>query len=176
MDRRHVLLGLAGATAPLLLRSAGAYGQTAQSPAQPLDPASYAAATLQIGTLAKTTSQVALSISKNAFVRRFAQSEIAEQTAVAQSLTSEFTPPPAQLTAAQQQIIASLQGLTGPRFDESYVQAQIQGHQQLLLLQQEFLAGDTDPAADFVHVALIATAFIQTHLSLLKGLQYIAPL
>ena len=175
MDRRHVLLGLAGA-APLLMARTAAFGQTAPGGVAPLDATAYAEQTLQVGTLAKITSQVALSRSKNPFVRRFAVSEIAEQTAVAQSLTSNFNPPPAALTAAQQQIIASLQGLSGPAFDEAYVKAQIQGHEQLLVFQQEFLAGDTDPAADFVHVALIATAFIQTHLALLQGLMYIAPL
>ena len=175
MDRRHVLLGLAGA-APLLMARTAAFGQTAPGGVAPLDAAAYAAQTLQVGTLAKTTSQVALSISKNPFIRRFAVSEIAEQTAVSQSLTSDFNPPPAALTAAQQQIIAALQALRGPAFDEAFVKAQLQGPEQLLAFQQEFLAGDTDPAADFVHVALIATAFIQTHLALLQGLMYIAPL
>ena len=139
MDRRHVLLGLAGATAPFLLGGTVAVAQPTGT--APLAPES-----------------------------------IAEQTAVAQSLTSNFNPPPAPLTAAQQAAIASLQALNGPAFDEAYVKAQIQGHQQLLVFQQQFLAGDTDAAADFVHVALIATAFIETHLVLLQGLQYLAPL
>jgi putative membrane protein len=176
MDRRLVLLGLTGAAAPLLLHNATAAAQSlSPNGSSPLDPASYAAQTLQIGTLAKTTSQIALKNSGNAYVRRFANLEIAEQTAVAQSLTSNFDPPPAELTADQQQIVASLQGQSSLAFDAAYVQAQIQGHRQLLNIQQEFLAGETDPTADFVHIALIATPFIQTHLSILRGLQIIAP-
>ena len=70
MDRRNILLALTGAAAAPLLRSTVAYSQT--TPSTMLDPASYTADTLQLGTLAKMTSQLALQISKNPLVLRFA--------------------------------------------------------------------------------------------------------
>ena len=99
IDRRNVLFGLTGAAAPLLIRSTVAYGQSASpNTGDALNPSPFVAQTLQIGTLAKMTSQIALQNSQNASVRRFAKLEIAEQTAVLQSLTSNFNPPPAPLT------------------------------------------------------------------------------
>lgn len=176
MERRHILLGLAGAAAPFLIRRTAALGQTpSQDGGVPFDPSSYAEQTLQIGTLAKTTSQIALRNSQSRFVRRFAQLEIAEQTAVAQSLTSNFDPPPVPLTPDQHQIVQSLQALLGSDFDAAYVKVQIQGHRQLLAIQKKFLAANTDPGSNFVHIALIATASIETHLAILRGLLSIDP-
>jgi putative membrane protein len=172
MDRRHILFGLAGATAHLLLRNTVAYGQVGSTT---LTPSNYASETLQVGTLAKTTSQIALQNSTNQYVRRFALLEIAEQTAVAQSLTSNFNPPPALLNSQQQSIIQSLQAQSGSAFDTAYVQAQIQGHQELFAIQQQFIAADTDPTADFVHIALIAATSIETHLAILNGILLFAP-
>ncbi len=167
MDRRNVILALTGAAAAPLLLGTVAHGQTATDM---LDPASYTADTLQIGTLAKTLSQIALKISKNPLVLRFAKLEIDEQTAVAQSLTSDANPPPAALTDQQQMMVQSLQGMSGAAFDIAYIKGQIQGHNQLAAIQSEFLATDTDVTADPVHVALIAAAFIETHLSVLHAL------
>ena len=171
MQRRNALLALAGAAAPLVLRPRRAAAQAAGTPGTtPLDPTTYTEATLQVGTLALTLSQLALRQSSSVPVRAFAQSEILEQTAVAQSLTSNFNPPPAPLTPAQQQTVASLQSLSGDAFNTQYVLDQIQGHEQLLAFQQGYLLYDTDPASDLVHTALLASAFIGTHLLLLQDL------
>ena len=176
MERRHVLLSLTGAAAPLLLHNAGTFGQESlQNNANPLDYPSYAAQTLQIGRMAKETSLIALKNTNNAHVRRFAKLEIAEQTAVAQSLTSNFEPSPVALTDEQQQIVASLEGVSDIAFDEAYVRAQIQGHRQLFNIQQEFLAGNADPANDYVHIALIVRTVIQAHMLILGGLQITSP-
>ena len=167
MDRRKVILALTGAAAAPSLLGTVARGQTTTDM---LDPASYTADTLQIGTLAKTLSQIARQNSKSPVVLRFAKLEIDEQTAVAQSLTSDADPPPAALTDQQQMMVQSLQGLSGAAFDIAYIKGQIQGHNQLAAIQSEFLASDTDITANPVHVALIAAAFIETHLSVLHAL------
>jgi putative membrane protein len=179
MERRYLMVGLAGA-APLLFRRGAAFGQNSpsnlQSPPQnPLDPSTYATETLQVGTLAKTTSEIALQNSQSRRVQLFATLEIAEQTAVAQSLTSNFDPPPVPLTPEQQQIVQSLQSLSEPDFDAAYLQVQTQGHRQLLMIQTDFVASNPDPASNFVHIALIATTSIKTHLAILRGLLPIAP-
>ncbi len=166
MDRRHAMLALTGAAVPFILRPRQAAAQSGS----PLDAGSYTQQTLQVGTLAKTLSQLALQQSPSAPVHGFAQSEILEQTAVAQALTNDFNPPPAPLSSEQQQIVSTLQSLSGVQFDNAYIVAQIQGHQQLLALQQGYLQVDSNPASDLVHTALIASAFIETHLLLLSDL------
>ena len=168
MDRRNIMLAFTGAAVAPFVRSTVASAQT--TAAASLDPTDYTAETLQIGTLSKTISQLALEISANPLVRRFAKLEIDEQTAVAESLTADANPSPAPLNDQQQAMVQSLQGMSGSGFDKAYVQAQISGHQQLAAIQSEFLANDTDLTADLVHVALIATAFIETHLSILHAL------
>jgi len=171
MQRRNALLALAGAAAPLVFRPRHAAAQAPTIPGEtPLDSTTYIESTLQVGTLAKTLSQIALQQSSSVSIRSFAQSEILEQTAVAQSLTSNFNPPPAPLTPLQQQIVANLQSLSGDAFNTQYVLDQIQGHEQLLAFQQGYLLFDTDPASDLVHTALLASAFIGTHLLLLQDL------
>jgi len=171
MNRRHAVIALAGAV-PLALVSTRSKAQSVP----PLDAATYVQQTLQVGTLAKLSSQLALTQSSNLGVRKFAKSEILEQTAVAQSLNNNFNPPPAPLTPDQQQILASLAQLSGPDFDAAYINAQIAGHEELLLFQQGLLEVDTNPADDLVHIALIGTAFIETHLVLLHALLVVGQL
>jgi putative membrane protein len=168
MHRRNLVAAISGAMAIPMFRTQVALGQTT-APTM-LDPTSYTNDTLQIGTLSKTVSQLATQASKNPLVLRFAKLEIDEQTAVSQSLTSNYNPPPAQLTDQQQQMVQALQSKSGSAFDIAYLNAQIQGHKELQAIQSEFLATDTDITDDLVHTALIATAFIETHLSVLHAL------
>jgi hypothetical protein len=55
--------------------------------------------------------------------------------------------------------------------DNTYLTVQIQGHEALLQLQEEFLGNNPVYSADMVHIALIATAFIKNHLYILKHLK-----
>ena len=166
MLRRHAMLALTGAAIPLMLRPKRAAAQTTT----PLDATAYTDQTLNVGFFSNTISQLALTRSASVPLRSFAQSEILEQTAIARSLTDNLTPPPVPLSAVQQETVATLQSLSGPQFDNQYITAEIQGHQQLLSFQLGFLQEDDDPTNDLVHIALIASAFIETHLLLLNDL------
>ncbi|MBL6458412.1 DUF4142 domain-containing protein [Belnapia sp. T6] len=166
MNRRHAFLGLAAASlsTPLLISRA-----QAQTAGRTFSPTEHLAMTLMGGTLAKQTSQIALERAVNPHVKQFAGFEIAEQTALAQVLTDVANPPPVPLDAEHQAMLTSLQGLTGPAFDRAYVQSQIQGHQELLLIQQGYLE-NTNRTPDGQHIAVLARASIQQHLTMLQDL------
>ena len=135
-----------------------------------LGGADYKLQTLMFGTLSKQQSQMAAMRAVNPRVREFAQFEVDEQITIAQVLTAENNPPDAPMGPAQQAKLSQLQGLSGRSFDVAYVQDQMQGHQQLYAIQQEFLNGD--PAVpDRLHMAMMSRTLIQMHLTMLTDLQ-----
>ena len=167
MNRRHALMGLAAAgavAAPLL------HGTAAAQSAPTVTPTEHLAKTLMAGTLAKQTSELALERAQNPKVKQFAGFEVAEQTAIAQVLTDVANPPPVPLDAAHAAVLTSLRPLSGAEFDRAYVQGQIQGHEELLVLQQGYLAGN-NRSTDGQHIAVLARTVIQEHLIMLRDMQ-----
>jgi predicted outer membrane protein len=164
MDRRTTLFApvamFAGAS---LLKIENALGAT-----EPLSAGSYKKQVLQYGTLSIETSHIARQRSSNTYVQNFALGEIVEQTAVAQSLTDMAAPKPVGLTAAQKAVLAQIQNASDADFDSTYLTAQHQAHEELYAIQQEFLGSNPVYANQLVHTALIASAFIQNHLSMLQ--------
>ena len=180
MKRRNILAGLSGAAVlPLALQinSSSALAQPA-SPSVPTNPIGndeYKRLTLAAGSLAKQSSELAAQKAGNAKVKQFAEFEIAEQTAIAQALTSQQKPGNAALDDKQAAMLKDLQGASGANFDKAYIAAQIEGHSQLLGIQQSFLDGKGQETAslltsDTAHIATLATAVINMHLIMLKEL------
>ncbi len=175
MDRRNAIATLSGAVAASALltlprRAAWAQQTPALMPGTTLDADAYKTHTLMAGTFAKQTSVVALGKATNPRVKQFAQFEADEQTTIAQVLTDMANPPPAPLDAAHQGMLTQLQGEQGKAFDAAYVQGQIKGHQELFAIQQAYLNGNpTD--RDREHIAMLARAVIQMHLTMLQDLQ-----
>ena len=159
MNRRNTLLALGGAL-PLALVARSLKAQSYAA----VNVTTWRAGTLQYGTLAKQTSQYALLRSSNQYVKDFATSEIEEQTAFAQALTSSPNPPPAPLTAAQQQMLASVETAPDATFDANYLMIQTKGHEMLLQLQIGLIADGLPYTAAALQQALVAKAFIETHL------------
>ena len=180
MNRRHLVAGLSGVVAlPLAVRFAPgrALAQPASpnAPTTPIDGDEYKRLTLAAGTLAKQTSELALQKAANPKVKQFAGFEVAEQTAIAQVLTDQLSPPPAPLGDKHAAVLKELQGLSGAEFDKAYVKAQIEGHSELLTIQDALTLGkgqDTASllATDTARVATLTKAVIQMHLTLLKDL------
>lgn len=165
LNRRIALLGLAAGAAltPVAL--------VPTASARTFSPSEHTAMTLMGGTLAKQTSELAQERARHAAVKQFATFEIAEQTAIAQVLTDLPNPPPAPLDADHAAVLKTLQDTpAGPAFDRAYVQAQIQGHEELLMIQQGYL-DDTNRRTDGQHIAVLARVSIQQHLSMLRELQ-----
>ena len=168
MNRRHALMGLALAGAAQGAVQGTAVAQTGAT--RTLSGTEHTAKTLMAGTLAKQTSELALQRGQHQKVKQFATFEIAEQTAIAQVLTDVANPPAVPLDAGHEAVLKSLQSLSGPAFDRAYVQGQIQGHEELLLVQQGYLA-DHNRSTDGQHIAVLARMVIQEHLTMLRELQ-----
>ena len=175
MERRTAVLALsAGALpifAPLVMRAA-----FAQAPANmvPRDLGQYRTMTLMVGSLALQSSQLATQRATMAKVKEFAGFETAEQLTIAQVLTDAPAPSVAPLDsthAAQLQALRSLPD--GHAFDVQYVTLQVQGHQELLGIQNGFLQAQPSMSSDVAHIAMLARTVIQMHLVMLDELRQI---
>jgi putative membrane protein len=180
MNRRNLFAGLSGAAIlPLAVRLGpqAAFAQPAspRAPTTPIGEDDYKRLTLMAGTLAKRSSELAMQKAGNAKVKQFASFEVAEQTAIAQALTSQQNPAAVALDDKRAAALQSLQGASGASFDKAYVAAQIDGHSELLGIQDAFLKGKGQEAAsllasDTAHIATLAKAVIEMHLAMLKDL------
>jgi putative membrane protein len=173
MERRTALLALSAGALPIFgpIIKRAAY---AQEPANmvPRDLGQYRAMTLMIGSLALQSSQLATQRATLPKVKEFAGFEIAEQLTMAQILTDAPAPSVAPLDgthAAQLQALNSLP--SGHVFDAQYVTLQLQGHQELLSIQNNFLQAQPSMSSDVVHIAMLARTTIQMHLVLLGELR-----
>ncbi len=175
MNRRHALLALSGALTTTLIAAAprGAFAQPATiSPsATPLSPSEYRKMTLAAGSFALQSSQLATQRAQNPRVREFAQFELAEQISMAQVLlnTNDANPPPAPLDPTHAALLKTLADTQGSGFDMAYLQAQTQGHQELLAIQQNFLRAPVQDR-DLEHIAVLARATITMHITMLQDL------
>jgi predicted outer membrane protein len=138
----------------------------------PRDLSQYRTMTLMIGSCALQSSQLAAQRATIAKVKEFAEFEIAEQLTMAQVLADTPTPPVAPLDnthAAQLQALSSLP--QGHGFDVQYVTMQLQGHHELLDIQNGFLQAQPSMSSDAAHIAMLARTTIQMHLVLLEELR-----
>lgn len=180
MNRRKLFSGLSGAAIlPLAIRlgpsAVLAQPASPRAPTTPIGVDDYKRMTLMAGTLAKQSSELAAQKAGNPKIKQFAGFEVAEQTAVAQALTSQQTPAAVTLDEKRAAALQSLQGVSGADFDKAYVLVQIDGHSELLGIQDAFLKGkgqDTASllASDTAHIATLAKAVIEMHLVMLKDL------
>lgn len=180
MNRRILVAGLSGAAVlPLVVRFAPGHAlaqpASPNAPSNPIDADEYKRRTLAAGTFTKQASELALQKATHPRVKQFAGFEVAEQTAMGQVLTNQPSPPPAPLGDKHSAALKHLQNASGAEFDKAYVAAQIEGHSELLTIQDAFTLGkgqDTASllATDTAHIATLAKTVIQMHLTLLKEL------
>lgn len=136
------------------------------------DLTAYKKMTLMVGSLANQTSMIAMQRATNPHVKQFAGFEHAEQTTIAQVMTDEANPRPTTLDEKHQAQLQELQGMeSGAAFDRAYVKSQMRGHEQLLHLQETYLKQNGSQPSDTVHVAMMARAVIQMHLTMLQDLR-----
>jgi putative membrane protein len=177
MNRRTILLA-AAATAT----SGAAIAQPNQGPAPvPVQSGTspqmgdteqtYASKTAAIGGASLQMADLALSKARHAQVREFARFEHDEQTTasdVLKSIDSTLNPP-----SPPSDVVAALEKLRragpGAAFDREFVTAQIQGHEKLKTIQEDYLkSGQSQP---FVNTAKLVLAVINEHLALLNDLR-----
>jgi putative membrane protein len=140
--------------------------------------------TLAGGTVALQTSEIALQKAQNPNVKQFAQFERDEQTTLAEVLRSWQEPAATASTAAPRGAGASAptipqdkadmmqalqQAKPGPEFDRMYIQGQIQGHQELLQIQERYLRSSRN--REHGNVAKLARGHIKEHLTMLQDIQ-----
>jgi len=141
---------------------------------------------LALGTVSLQQSNFALSKAQNPRVKQFAEFEIGEQNLLADIMHS-FTDPNAtasttrgaqaaastapELPAKDSQAMERLSKAgAGASFDKDYVALQIQGHQELLKLQEDYLKQGSGNR-ETTNVAKLARNQIQEHLAMLQDIQ-----
>lgn len=196
MDRRALLFGGLAAvlvTAPALAQTSGSSpstspgasgtnrtsGQMGQAEMQHMQQ------TMQLGMVAMETSRIAMNKARNEDLKRFANFEVQEQTTLAEVLRSMMDP---SATAATGQSGASMQGSmqmdagardmmqklesqqSGAEFDRTYLQAQLQGHRDLLQVQERYLQTNSQNR-EHMNVAKMARGHIREHIAMLEEMQ-----
>lgn len=177
MDRRVILAGL--------LTGAGSGIVLAQGSPAPIGGGSAPAVGARLGTYEvehgkKTalagaatleTSDVALDKARDPKVKEFARFEHDEQTTIADVLKmidpslGRANPDPKMATTIQ-----TLAGMPpGPAYDKAYVAAQIEGHNVLLAIQEDYLKVGKD--REHVSIAKLARGMIKEHLAILADLE-----
>lgn len=166
----------AGATGGSQAQTAGQ--QTTQADRQHIND------TLAVGTVALQASNFALSKAHDPRVKRFAEFEIAEQNTLADVLHSLAEPTSTASTGAaqaastapvlSQDASAAMEKLSraqpGPAFDQDYVAGQIQGHQDLLAVQERYLNSGSSNR-ELTSIARMARTTIREHLTLLQQIK-----
>ena len=174
---RRLALGLAAAAAvPTALRaqsanqpSNAAAPNAATPPAnlQGMAPDRLAMMTHEAGAFSLATARIGADKAGNAEVKRFAQFEIVEQEGVAQAmrLAGHNFPTP-NFQGEKRDVLNRLQSAAaGDAFDRMFLQAQNDGHQELLNLTGAIMAGNA-PAPDKI-TAILANGQVREHLILI---------
>jgi predicted outer membrane protein len=141
---------------------------------------------LAVSTVSLQQANFALSKAQDPRVKQFAEFEIGEQNTL-QDILHSFADPAATASTtrgAQQaaatapelppQDAAAMEKLSkaqgGPAFDRDFVAMQIEGHQKLLSLQEQYLKTGSGNR-ETVNVAKLARGQIQQHLAMLQMIQ-----
>ena len=180
MDRRLILSSLVLVPAAALATQAiGAASAMPEGKAE----TDHAEQTAKVGSLSLATSRIAVQRASGAEVKKFAGFEVAEQETVADILASMkkaaeeakgalVVPSDAQvqamLDADGKAMLDKLNALSGGAFDKAYVQGQVDGHNKLLVIQEDYLKVGKN--REHLDVAKLARGMIKEHLQHLADL------
>lgn len=198
MDRRLVIAALAAAAAgPALAQTTqpapipatptpaptGGAGANPAAGAMGDAEKQHVQKTMMVGSLALETSRIALKKADDDDVKQFATFEVREQEGIADVLKSLLNPaaasgavkPPseqevmANLDAKGQETVKKMQAAkAGDAFDKEYVKGQLEGHRELLAIQQDYLKSGKNLMN--ITVAKLASGHIQDHIKMLEDL------
>jgi putative membrane protein len=170
MDRRHVLLALAGG---ITATSALAQSSMPAAPAAAMGEAErkHAVDTAMAGTASLQMADLGLEKASNAMVKQFAKFEHDEQTTIAEILKS--MDPGLASAKPDEKAMAAVAKLKeakpGAAFDRMFVEGQIDGHETLLAIQEDYLKSGKD--THHTAVVKLARGMIKEHLALLADLK-----
>ena len=129
--------------------------------------------------MALETSRIALEKAQNQDLKRFAKFETDEQTTLGEVLKAMIDPAATTATAATagnqmdpkaREMVQKLSQASGTAFDREYLTGQMQGHQELLRVQESYLASNPQNR-EHVGVAKLARGMIREHIALLEDIQ-----
>jgi putative membrane protein len=180
LHRRTVMAVLAAAaSSPALAQSRSDNNSLGTGSAE----MQYVRQTMAIGSLSLAVSRIAEQKASFDKLKEFSRLETAEQETVADVLkslesagvVSGMVKPPAEaeveqhLDQAGREILQKMRAQqAGAAFDHDYLQAQTDGHQKLLRIQEDYLRSGRD--LDAVNVAKLARGMIKEHLQLLADI------
>lgn len=127
-----------------------------------------------LGQASLQSSQAARGQATDPWVRSFAENEVAEQETLSEILTEVGrqsgrplpNPRPDPRTARE---LAMMQRERGDRFDEAYLRMQLQAHQELLRIQDDYLR--TGRNMHMRHIAMLARGQITDHIRQIQLLE-----
>jgi predicted outer membrane protein len=141
---------------------------------------------LALSTVSLQQSNFALTKAQNPRVKQFAEFEVGEQNLLTEIMHSFADPNATASTTRGAQAAASTapelpandaqamerlsKAAGGAAFDKDYVALQIQGHQELLKLQEDYLKQGSGNR-ETTNVAKLARGQIQEHLTMLQDIQ-----
>jgi len=180
MDRRQLLATLAAtAFIPAVLAAPRLFAATAEMREA---ERKLVEMTKTVGSLSLATSRLAFEMARADMVKMFAKFEVAEQETIADILKSMEmdkaegalkVPTEAEVDAmldpAAKQALAKLKGTKGEEFDKAYVAAQLDGHEKLLAIQQDYLKVGQN--REYLSFAKLARGMINEHIDHLKMLK-----
>ncbi|MBB3019402.1 putative membrane protein [Microvirga lupini] len=147
--------------------------------------------TMQLGMVALESSRMAMNKVRNDDLKRFANFEVQEQTTLSEVLRSMMEPaatastgstasgsqsssmsmPAMQMDAKAQDMMQKMQNQqAGAEFDKMYLEAQLQGHRDLLQVQERYLQSNPQNR-EHMNVAKMARGHIREHIAMLEGMQ-----
>ena len=180
MHRRLLLSTAALGSAALLVTQAFAQAAAPMGEAE----TKHAEQTSMVGSLSLLQSRKAVANASDAKVKQFAAWEVAEQETVGDILksmqaaadTAQGALKPAtddealaMVDAAGKAKLDELDGLSGAAFDKAYVAANLEGHNKLLAIQEDYLKVGTN--REHLSVAKLARGSVKEHIAHLEELQ-----
>jgi putative membrane protein len=159
--------------APLVIRPTLAQNQAGQGVVSAQPPPDNQTQMMMLGGMAFAlgTAQLAERMGESPAVKTFGQLEAEEQTAfmTARQQAGLRVPTVELMTEEKRQLMIRMREMRGAEFDRAFVQAQIQGHHELLQLHQA--AAQTPTSREEGMLATVAVPAIRTHLVMLQAVQ-----
>jgi putative membrane protein len=144
--------------------------------------------TMQLGMVALESSRIAMNKVRNDDLKQFANFEVQEQTTLSEVLRSMMDPGATaatgsasnqssqsgmamQMDASARDMMQKMQNQqAGAEFDKMYLEAQLQGHRDLLQVQERYLQSNPQNR-EHMNVAKMARGHIREHIAMLEEMQ-----
>lgn len=168
---RRLALGVLAA--PFVIRPTLAQNQAGQGVVSTQAAPASQAQQMMLGGMAFAlgTAQLAERMGENPAVKAFGQLEVDEQTAfmTARQAAGLRVPSVELMTEEKRHMMIRMREMRGAELDRVFVEAQMQGHRELLQLHRQ--AAQNPTSREEGMLATVAVPAIRTHMVMLEGVQ-----